>query len=521
MSNFSRKSSKSSSISRNNYGTRLQNAFIVLAVILVSTYFGGCDLTIMRGCGSKNLLVYNCAFSVLLYHFFYSIFQASFDNISWKLTGSAALGISVISFFYVQDNAFVYIVEIQKYLALLWLFVQGLTIIDIAHEVHLYIIKRAELAYNFRGAQAAKPWYLVHMILSIMMILTITWASYLFLSQCGRCAENIIFISMILSTACLSAFFSLSEHCNKGLLIPIIVCCYSLLVCTNALLSNPNASCNSITMESVTELESYRNTAKGIINWLLLLTAVTSLIYAAITGSPSLIALYKCISFIPYLGEDASTSYLNSDLCCLPMSSTEYRLELGLEDNSHPQYIEKSTASMTTGLELCREQGDIYDEIVMQQQQFSAISNSQSVLQFDRSSLGKSIIGKSQSRVSGETTGESTSLLRDHHQMLLSDANFGPCSSKAKDDLRRSSPLLFSLQLGLATNYLAVLVSDWSYAAQTSDSTAVSSQYLELETMYIKLVGSAFVWLLYGVVLLNSYLIYRQHNRKLRNLIRI
>ena len=131
------------------------------------------------------------------------------------------------------------------------------------------------------------------------------------------------------------------------------------------------------------------------------------------------------------------------------------------------------------------------------------------------------MLGASSSRAGGEFVGENSSLLRDHHRQLMSsDSDYSPCNSNAADDMSDCSGLLFHIQLGLASCYLAVSLSDWT-GIVNSLSGIRRDRYLELEAMYLKLAGHYVVWILYTLVLLNSYLIYRQHNRRLRALIRI
>lgn len=487
----------------NNAYPRLLNVLLVFFVILTSSYFGGCNLTSLSGCFDNSLIVYKSALSILVYYAFSTIFEISFKSFSWNVSHISALSISVLLFVYTPDNVFVAVLEVERYLAFLWLLVQGLIIIDIAHEVHLYIIKQAELAYNFRGAQAAKPWYIVHMVISVVLLTLITGVSYLLLIQCGRCIENKIAIGMTLSFALLSMYFSVSEQCNKGILIPSIICSYSLLLCCNAVLSNPNTSCNSLSMESLSDLENYWRIANILVKWLLLLTSMTSIVYAAVTGSPSLVWTYRCVChfFLSLLRGDCI-----EDSCCVSISATEYHLELGLERDSDTYYYRNKD-----GKEL--------EESSMQQKKKKGNLNSQSTFEFEKSYQGVNIIETSSSRAGGEQT----FLLSDHDRLPLISSNpdYSPCSSKAADDLGPLSTVLSNMQLGLAACNLAMLLCDWTERDLTGRSDTTINRHKVMEAMYIKLIAGILVWILYIAVLVNSYHIYRQHNLKLRTLINV
>ena len=516
MSSLSSINSGTVASSGRNYCGRVQRVICVIGLMSLSAYFAGCDISYLGRCKNTSKTLDNCAFSVVIYAFSNSVLETGFQAVSWKMSSSAALTIAVLFFFNVPLSAVKYIVELERYLALFWLLVQGLIIIDIAHEVHLFIINRAEFANSFGGVQAARRWYVLHICVSCTLFLIIAGTSYSLHSLCGRCTENIIAIEITLSAGVISLLFSLSEYCNKGCLIPAIVCCYSILLCASAVLTNPNWTCNTDTDES----RNLRDSGRIAVSWLLLVTSIVCMVYASLTGSSSVITLYKCIrSYVlrPILSQRESC--LTSDTHSLPLAINDHRLEQGLfphrnppSHSNHRRNLEKYAGGVLTVGERTDEENSIIAP--RRQSPNSVIHNDKDLMQVRTSSSGGGGAGGG-----GEGAGENTSLLRDH-QSGTPDSDFSACSSKSADDLNNDSALLFHIQLGLSACYLAVHLSDWT---GIEESTADESRivYLALEAMYLKLTGDYIVCVLYAAVLLNSYIIYRHYNRRLRDLIRV
>lgn len=494
-----------------NYCSRVQSVLFVVTVTALSAFLGECNLSNLDGC-TNPIPVYKSSFSLLLFYVFSSIFEICFGNISWKVTESVAFTFGLLYYFYAPLSVREYAIEIVKYMALFWLLIQGLTIIDIAHESHLYIIKRAELAFNFRGIQASKPWYILHMVLSTALFLLAASLLNLVFSQCSDCVENKVVISMTTFASLLSLYLSLLEQCNKGGLIPSIIFNYSVLICSNALWSNPNTFCNS----SSVDVQMYRSTARVTVNWILLLTAITSVIYTAVTGSPSVLLIYKSLRSIA-AGKTSESIFRNkctgADTCCHLILGDDKHFEQTLDNDPESSlplaYFENHSHTIMAG------NVEVLDYSV------SSGFTGSSVLHLDRCPPGMHIAGASSSGTGTgcerELIGESTSLLRDHRMLLMSaDPDFIPCSSVSADELLSNSSLLFKIQMGLAACYFCVLLSDWN-ASNDNDSRLKS---VERESMVIKLIGSFFVWILYFFVLLDSYIIYRRYNLRLRNFIR-
>lgn len=479
---------------------RLLNVLLVFSILLTSSYFGGCNLISLTGCLNNGLIVDKSALSVLFYYVISATFELSFKSFSWSISRLLAFSISILFFLYIPDSLLVTLSKGERYLGFLWLCVQGLIVIDIAHEVNLFIIKQAELAYNFRGAQAAKPWYILHMVISVVLLSLDAGVSYFLLLHNGGCVENEIAIGMILSFALLCMCFSVSEQCNKGILIPSIICTYSLLFCLSAVLLNPNLSCNRLSMELLSGLQNYRM-VNVLVKWLQLLTGMASIVYAAVTGPPSLVWTYKCIyhHILSLLRGQCL-----KDPCCVSISTTEYHLELGLERDLNTDYFRSKS-------------GEIFENASIQLNSYRGNFNSQPTFQFERNHQE---IEATLSRAGSEQT----LLLSDNDRLPLISSNpdYSPCSSKEADDLGPLSTVLSNIQLGLAACYLAMLLCDWTErnSLKGTGGTAINQHRL-IETMYFNLIASNFVWILYIAALLKSYYIYKQHNRKLRMLINV
>lgn len=496
---------------KSNYCSRIQNVFFVVTVTALSAHFAGCNLSNLGGC-TDPMRFYKLSTSVLLFYFFSSFFEISFGNISWKVTEFVAFTFALLYFFFAPLTFYEHAVQAVKFFALLWLSIQALIIIDIAHESHLYIIKRAELAFNFRGMQASKPWYLLHMVLSAALFLIAASSLNLVNSQCGYCVENKVVISLITCAALLSIYFSLLEQCNKGGLIPSIVFCYSVLICSNALFLNPNAACNSLSRDM------FRSTAEVTGRWLLLLTAITSAIYTAVTGSPSVLLIYKSLRSITAKKTSTSifrTNCISSGACCHPISGADKHFEQTLDNDPESSlplsYFENHSHTIMAGdVEVSRYSAS--------EQGYSSSFTGSSVLHMNRCPQGLHIAGASSSSsgASSDLAGESTSLLREHRLLLMStDPDFVPCSSISADDLLSNNSILFKTQMGLVACYFCVILSNWT----ASNSTDRPLKDAEKDAMIMELIGSFFVWILYMLVLLNSYVTYRQYNMKLRNFI--
>lgn len=484
----------------NNACPRLWNVFLVFFVIFTSSYYGGCNLANLSGCLTNGLIVEKSALSILLYFFFSAIFEISFKSFSWSISRILAFSVSTLFFVYIPDSLLVNLSAIERYLAFLWLSVQGLIIIDIAHEVNLFIIKQAELAYNFRGAQAAKPWYILHMVISVVLLFLVIGVSYFLLLYNGGCIENEIAIGVILSFALLCICFSVSEQCNKGMLIPSIICAYSLLLCFGAVVSNPNSSCKRLSLEPLSDLQNYRMVNVSV-KWLQLLTSMTSIVYAAVTGPPSLVWIYKCM-YHYFLSLSRGQCF--KDPCCGSTSTTGYHLELGLERD-----LNTDCYSNQNGCE--------FENASIRMQTNKDKFSSQSTVQLARNYQE---IDMSSSRAGGEQT----FLLCDNDRLPLISFNpdYTPCSSKVANNVGPLTMVLSNIQLGFAACYLAMLLCDWTERSSIKGTSETAiNQHEVIEAMYFNLMASIFVWTLYMAALLNSYYIYRQHNRKFRMLINI
>lgn len=471
------------------------------------------------------MLLNNAAWSIALYYLLSCLFEITFGNINWKATGFTAFLLSVLFFVYAPSN--LYTLGIMRYSALVWLLIQGLVVIDIAHEVHLYIIKRAELAYNFRGLPASKPWYTLHIVLSVILLLITATLIEMLIGHCGLCSENKIVIGITIWASILSTCYSLREQHNKGGLIPAIIATYATILCCSALLSNPDTLCTSMSTEGSNE-DIYRYTAKAIVNWLLLLTVMACMTYAAVTGSPSVVLMYKAIQQGSFLksrsaNRNAGINFNLSTLCCCADLTDKTNVELDLDSNVgiHSPYASDKDESDRSVIVV--EEGSEY--LAAQRKSYNDGFKSISVLHFDRTSVGASIVGASSSGAGVDQIGESTSLLRDHHRLLVmsSDPDSSPCSSISADELWQDNSVLFKIQLAAANCLLAMTLTNWSAldSISTSSSNSISNSRQEYEAMYIKITGVFFVWFLFALVLHNSYLIYSRHNQRLRAFINI
>ena len=498
-----------------NYVSRLQSAFVVIFLTTSSSYFADCDPLSLSGC-QNPALVYNTSFSVLICSLFLGILESSFGEISWKVTGSAALMFVVLYYFYVPLRVYNYIIEVVRYLSLIWFFIQGLITIDIAHDIHLYIVKKAELAYNFRGAQASKPWYLLHTLISFSVYVVITMSIRRISIQYGLCFENKVAIAMAICATLLGTYFSLSEQCNKGALIPAIVMSYSLLIFANAILSNPNVLCSSISANSDQESEKHQNLVRSIINWLLFLTAAISIVYSAMTGSASVVLTYRyfqsiMIRPIQYFTRRGPCSRGNPELSQANDKPHDFNYNPSVDNYSHLIYAE-NTDNIT--------QGESIDEksfFTEQENLFTIGFNNNISPHVDRGFLSNTVVGASSSGSMGTHTGERSALLRDHSRMLFMSPSPGlmPCSHLSADEIWNNNSPLFKIQLGIISCYFAVLLSDWTAEMPGSERNV----YLTREAMCIKLMGSLFVWITFACVLINSYVIYKRYNNKLREIV--
>lgn len=505
-----------------NYLTRLQSASIVIFLMTSTSYFADCDMLSLSGC-QNPAVVYNTSFSVLMCSLFLSILESSFGDISWKVTGSAALVFALLYYFYVPLSVYNCIIEIVRYLSLIWFFIQGLITIDIAHDIHLYIVKKAELAYNSRGSQASRPWYILHFAISSSVYLVIMMSIRLVADQYGHCLENKVAIAMTICATLLSTCFSLLEQCNKGGIIPAIVIFYTVLVFTNAILSNPNASCSSQSINAVQESEKNQNLAKSIANWLLFFTATTCIIYSALTGSASVVLTYKYFQSIiarPMLHFTRRGSCARGDSSRVLTQANDKPLDF----NYNPDIDNYSNLIYSENTENASQNGGIDEKSFLREEEnLFTIGFSNNILPpFDRGGggfLNGTVTGASSSGAMGIHQGERSALLRDHSRMLSMTSSPGlmPCSHLTADEIWNNNSVLFKIQLGILSCYFAVLLSDWTAEMPGSETNL----YRKQEAMYIKLLGSFSVWITFACVLINSYVIYRRYNRKLREIIRV
>lgn len=150
-----------------------------------------------------------------------------------------------VGFFWGSNGFFSGWSEVARFISFIWILVQGLLILDFAHDMHDVIMARASEAEE-EETGGDRTWYIIYLILSGgFLAAAITGLVFLYRDYAG-CELGMFFIVFTTVVGSLTTIVSLLDSVNKGLLTPCIMFAYAVFMCWYALISSPDEQCNPI-----------------------------------------------------------------------------------------------------------------------------------------------------------------------------------------------------------------------------------------------------------------------------------
>jgi len=191
------------------------------------------DLEYYNECVYRQL-VYRASLSLFLLFILttsLSCFTESFNKNFWVMKFVFALGFFVALWW--VDDTFEGWSNFARLVSFLWLLMQGLLVLDFAHDSHDFIMRKADEAEQ--NGNSGRVWYIVYLFTALAtLVLGITGLVFLFQNNFDS-QRNQFFIMLTLVSGVVTIPISLLNSVNKGLLTPCIIFAYSVFLCWYAI----------------------------------------------------------------------------------------------------------------------------------------------------------------------------------------------------------------------------------------------------------------------------------------------
>jgi serine incorporator 1/3 len=203
----------------------------------------GCSGDYLDECIYKQL-IYRASGALVILFIVLAILGGLSDRINrgfWILKLGATVAI-FIGFWFSGNGFFNGWVEATRIISFFWLLVQGLLLLDFAHDIHELMMEAAD--EEEKKGNESRYIYAVYLLLSASALTAaIVGLCFLFSYYTG-CGLGMFFTVLTLVVGVLTTIISLLNQVQRGLLTPCIMFAYSVFLCWYALLSNPEESCN-------------------------------------------------------------------------------------------------------------------------------------------------------------------------------------------------------------------------------------------------------------------------------------
>ena len=248
------------------------------------TYMTKLNLT--EDCSSLHLdeciyrqLIYRSGFALVIFFLIMIIlsYMSDYFNRSlWIVKFILVFGMCG-AFLWIPNSFFVYWAEISRLMSFIWLLVQGLLFLDIAHDSHDIIISIADDRERDYGS--AYYVYVFYLMMSLLFgSLSITGIAFLF-TDYSSCQLGLSFTIVTLILGIILTILSILNIINRGLLTPCMMFAYSVFMCWYALLSCPDKSCNPSAAEN---WSNEKITALGIVTTITIMVLVYCIVFGTV-----------------------------------------------------------------------------------------------------------------------------------------------------------------------------------------------------------------------------------------------
>lgn len=172
-----------------------------------------------------------------------SRFSSWADRSFWPVKFAAAIGMFG-ALLWVDNATFATWASCSQILSFFWLLAQGLLVLELGYLIHDVIMQAA--ANEERKSNGDSRTYLVIYLLCSCALLSfvVVGLVFLFSASYSGCALGRFFSITTVVVGVLSTLVSLLHVVNKGLLTPLMMFSYSVVMCWYSLLSSPDVKCN-------------------------------------------------------------------------------------------------------------------------------------------------------------------------------------------------------------------------------------------------------------------------------------
>lgn len=200
----------------------------------------GCDPAHLNDCIYRQM-IYRASLANFILFVIITLLSVS-DKLNKNLLPlKFIVGIGLFIAFWWSSNAtFSNWAEVSRFFSILWLLVQGLLMLDFAHDVHEVIIAETSTTEENHN----RGMYVGYLLLSAASLAAVILGLvYLFQGYTG-CDLGLFFTLLTLIVGVVATIISLLDVVSKGMLTPLIMFAYSVFMCWYSLLSNPSTACN-------------------------------------------------------------------------------------------------------------------------------------------------------------------------------------------------------------------------------------------------------------------------------------
>ena len=213
----------------------------------------GCDASYQADCVSRGLwmraaIVNSLMFLVLAILSIMKVFSMRFDRTSILILLATLTAFYYYSLAFISNDVISTMASAIYIGAIIWLLLQTLCIVELAHQLHRYILVVADKQHGETGFKDAIGWYTLHILLSLTMLLSAVYFMGVLMDSVHSSSSCSLMSTVFYCTYWLGialSLVSMATVANKGLLVPGTIFLYAVALCWYAQLSYPDLQCNA------------------------------------------------------------------------------------------------------------------------------------------------------------------------------------------------------------------------------------------------------------------------------------
>ncbi len=230
----------------------------------IQTLTAGCDPLYLHQCVA-NQVIYRASCALTFFFMIMAVIATLSDGINKGMWGLKVIGVfgAFIAFWYGNNDFFSGFAEVARVVSFLWLLVQGLLMLDIAHDAHDITMQKAEQE-EVQSGGSSSVWKLSYIVLALGFLAAgIAGLSYLFaVPGYTGCHTGMTVVVVGLLVSITQLVISALNSVNRGVLTPCIMFAYATFSVWYALLSCPDVQCNP---SAILSGSNAKQTALGIV----------------------------------------------------------------------------------------------------------------------------------------------------------------------------------------------------------------------------------------------------------------